>query len=60
MSIFDYIKFHTKKKNPNHKVVYVKWIDSYTLDDVWTSLNQIENKTYEVETVRLSSPSTYN
>lgn len=54
MSIFHYFKYNTKKKITDHKLVYIKWLDSYTLEDTWTSLGQIENSTYEVETVRIS------
>ena len=54
MSIFHYFKYNTKKKITDHKFVYIKWLDSYTLEDTWTSLGQIENSTYEVETVRIS------
>ena len=53
MSIFHYFKDNTKKKITDHKLVYIKWLDSYTLEDTWTSLDQIENSTYEVETVRI-------
>lgn len=54
MSILDYFKYNTKNKTTDHKLVYIKWLDSYTLEDTWTSLDQIENSTYEVETVRIS------
>jgi hypothetical protein len=54
MFIFDYFKYNTKKKITDHKLVYIKWLDSYTLEDTWTSVAQIENSTYEVETVRIS------
>lgn len=53
MSIFHYFKDNTKKKITDHKLVYIKWLDSYTLEDTWTSLDQIQNSTYEVETVRI-------
>jgi len=54
MSIFDYFKYNTKNKITDHKLVYIKWLDSYTLEDTWTSPDQIENSTYEVETFRIS------
>ena len=54
MSIFDQFKYNTKNKITDHKLIYIKWLDSYTLEDTWTSPDQIENSTYEVETFRIS------
>ena len=47
---------HTKQRQSGHTIVHVKWMDSFSLDDTWVSVDQIPSERYEVHTVRHIDP----